>query len=302
MLQEIYSPTFSDILQSFGNLKKHQDWVVMGGKQEISTTTITHRFLNRPIRVEGAFICLVEREDSETVIINGNSYIADKRSILFVRPGDIAQVSRLESGNPFVYLLPDSRIALQLDMGLVLPALFHLDYEHVFELDEEDYLSLKYYYDSAYKYIERTDEWGQQIFFRLLGVFVLRCIEVLMKRVPNPEALLTQSSRHETEVLIKFLRLLSEDCTRERDVIYYAERLHISYKHFSAMIKRASKHNASEWIDHTLLHRAKSLIRYSKLSMQEIAYELAFSSPSHFSKFFRKHTGMTPSEYQASEQ
>lgn len=302
MLQEIYSPTLSDILQGFGNIKRHQDLVLMGGKQELTKYALAQRFLNRPMRSEGAFICLIERDDDVTTIINGNTHISGKQSVLIVRPGDIAQTNRLESANPFVYLLPSSGVSLHLDMDLVLPILFHLDNERVFELDKEDFLSLKHFHDRAYQYIERTDELGQQIFRRLLGVFVLRLIEILMERIPNHEGLLSESSRRETDILVEFLRIMSEDCTRERTVAHYAERLHISYKHFSALIKRASGRSASEWIDLHLLHRAKSLIRYSTLSMQQVAYELAFSSPSHFSKFFRHHTGMTPSEYQASEQ
>lgn len=302
MLQEIYSPTLSDILQSFSSLRRHQDWVIMGGKDKLSKSPQAGRFVSRPIRVEGGFISLINREDSEDIIINGNAYKARKQSVLFVRPGDIVQIEQLEGGNPFVYLLPNAGVALQLDMGLILPALFHLEGEHLFELDEADYLDLKHYYDRAYDYIDRRDEWGQQILCRLLGVFILRCSELLMSRISDHEKVLSESSRRETDILVEFLRIMSEDCTRERTVAHYAERLHISYKHFSALIKRASGRSASEWIDLHLLHRAKSLIRYSTLSMQQVAYELAFSSPSHFSKFFRHHTGMTPSEYQASEQ
>ena len=75
-----------------------------------------------------------------------------------------------------------------------------------------------------------------------------------------------------------------------------AERLHITPKYLSSVIKEVSGKSA-EWIDQYVILEAKALLRYSGLSIQEIAYELNFSTQSFFGKYFKHHTGISPSAY-----
>lgn len=80
---------------------------------------------------------------------------------------------------------------------------------------------------------------------------------------------------------------------------FYADQLHITPKYLSSVIKEVSGRSAVEWIDRYVILEAKALLRYSGLSIQEIAYELNFSTQSFFGKYFKHHTGMSPSEYKS---
>ena len=98
---------------------------------------------------------------------------------------------------------------------------------------------------------------------------------------------------------MQFLDLLTEHHSQQRSVGFYASRLHITPKYMSSLIKEVSGRSAAQWIDEYVILEAKSLLKYSDLSIQEIAYRLNFSTQSFFGKYFKQHTGMSPGQYKA---
>ena len=82
-------------------------------------------------------------------------------------------------------------------------------------------------------------------------------------------------------------------------MVYFADRLCISPKHLSMVVKKVSGRTASDWIDDYVILQAKQLLRSSSLTIQEVSRELNFSNQSFFGKYFKKHVGMSPSEYRA---
>lgn len=99
------------------------------------------------------------------------------------------------------------------------------------------------------------------------------------------------------ELFERFLRLVSEWYKKERSVSYYADKLFLTAKHLSTVVKEVSGKTAGEWIDSLVVLEAKVLLKSSELSIQEIADELHFSNQSFFGKYFKHHAGMSPKEY-----
>ena len=95
----------------------------------------------------------------------------------------------------------------------------------------------------------------------------------------------------------RFLAEVESNFRNERKVAFYAERLGITPKYLSTLVGKETGHSATEWIDEYTLLEAKKLLRDRKMTIYQIAYELSFSTPSHFGSFFQKHTGMTPKEF-----
>ena len=119
----------------------------------------------------------------------------------------------------------------------------------------------------------------------------------------NPSIVLSDEDCSISEIYFKLARdilsisLVSKHHVRERGVGYYADRLNLSPKYLSKVIKKVSGRSAPEWIDGFVVLEAKSLLRYSGMSVKEIAAALNFNSQSLFYKFFLSHTGMSPSAY-----
>ena len=101
------------------------------------------------------------------------------------------------------------------------------------------------------------------------------------------------------ELSVDFLRLLSNHFKEERSVQYYAERLFVSPKHLTQMLKDITGRTAGEFIDRAVIIEAKVLLRTPSYNVAQVAEELHFSDQFFFAKFFKKHTGLTPSQFRA---
>lgn len=74
----------------------------------------------------------------------------------------------------------------------------------------------------------------------------------------------------------------------------------ISLQHLSTTIKQVTGKNILDIIAHIILIDAKSKLKSTDMTVQEIAYSLNFPSASFFGKYFKRHTGVSPQEYRNS--
>lgn len=95
----------------------------------------------------------------------------------------------------------------------------------------------------------------------------------------------------------QFLRLVTDYHTSERNMKFYADRLCLTPKYLSKLVKTVSGRSAPDWIDAFVILEAKNLLKYSDLSIKQIVAKLNFPNQSVFYKFFKSHTGKTPSQY-----
>ncbi len=94
-----------------------------------------------------------------------------------------------------------------------------------------------------------------------------------------------------------FLKLVADYHTTERGMAFYAEKLCLTPKYLSKLIKQVSGKSGPEWISSFVVIEAKNMLKYSEMPVKEIVYRLNFPNSSVFYKFFKAHTGMTPTEY-----
>ena len=91
--------------------------------------------------------------------------------------------------------------------------------------------------------------------------------------------------------------LVDEFFRRERQLGFYAEQLGMTIDRLNDHVKRATGVTAGHLVRQRVLSEAKRQLVFTAQPIQDIADELAFSDPSHFARFFRKHTGTTPHEF-----
>jgi AraC family transcriptional activator of pobA len=92
-------------------------------------------------------------------------------------------------------------------------------------------------------------------------------------------------------------RLVEEHFRRERLIAFYATSLAMTPDRLNDHVKRATGVTAGHLIRQRVLTEAKRQLVFTTQPIQEIAYDLAFSDPSHFARFFRKQTGLTPQAF-----
>jgi AraC family transcriptional activator of pobA len=105
---------------------------------------------------------------------------------------------------------------------------------------------------------------------------------------------------HPVDATVDALRkLVEEHFRRERLIAFYATALAMSPDRLNDHVKRATGVTAGHLIRQRVLTEAKRQLVFTNQPIQEIAYDLAFSDPSHFARFFRKQTGLTPQAFRA---
>lgn len=97
-----------------------------------------------------------------------------------------------------------------------------------------------------------------------------------------------------------FLHLVIEWHASERTVGFYADKMCLTPKYLSKLIKNATGRSAPDWIDSFVILEAKNMLKYSNMPIKEIVARLNFPNQSVFHKFFKAHVGMTPGEYRNS--
>ena len=139
---------------------------------------------------------------------------------------------------------------------------------------------------------ERHDFYRDMIIFEYIKIFLYEACHIL----DDTQSEGTPKSK-ERNITGHFFRLVENGYKENRKVDSYAEKIGISAKHLAYVIKKTTGKYPSEWLENYALLEAKKLLRKTDLSIQEISYDLNFSTPSHFGKFFKNQTGMTPKEF-----
>lgn len=107
----------------------------------------------------------------------------------------------------------------------------------------------------------------------------------------------TRRRSRRTAYVRQFMQLVQKHHRRERAVAFYAERLYISPKYLSLVVKESTGRSAGQWIDDMVVMEAKNLLRFSGKNVQQVAYELNFPNQSAFGKYFKHLTGLSPTQY-----
>lgn len=104
-----------------------------------------------------------------------------------------------------------------------------------------------------------------------------------------------QTRKQELNVL--FQNLVFRHYKEHRNVQFYADSLCVSPKHLTESIKEVTSKTAGEWIDDAVILEAKVLLRNHDISIAQVADNVHFPDQSSFGKYFKKHTGFSPTEY-----
>ncbi len=121
-------------------------------------------------------------------------------------------------------------------------------------------------------------------------------LNLFSKGVPQTLLSKQMTNRHE-EYFRKFIHLLGIHFRQQRRVSFYSEQMNISAKYLGSIIHSYTGRTVSNWIDKYVIAEAKTLLRNTNLGIQEISYELNFPNQSFFGKYFKTHTGKSPSEF-----
>ena len=135
----------------------------------------------------------------------------------------------------------------------------------------------------------------------LVGTMMLEMLS-LMRRDEKPEDEmniegLSSTSFHKRVLVNRFIRMVEQSDGRIRKVDAYASQLQITPKYLSTILKEAMNRRPSDLIQLFTMKAIEHRLRFTDMTMQEIANDLNFPNASFFGKYFKEHSGMTPLDF-----
>lgn len=297
MEQNIFSLSLERIMETVPGLKYCEAGLLVTDSSHGCFLAETDFYYFRyPLRIDGVIIVLPRTNRIEGMV-NFHKRVLDERQMLICRPGDIVQVDASEERPRTMIISPRFLQEIQIDVKAFVPAFVRLNSNPVFTLTEAQKEELVFYHDLLERNMDNDGPYRIEILQRLLAVYLFKIGEILKLQCIDEASAVKAALGREEQIFNDFITLLAKHHFTERRVEYYADALFLSPKYFSSAVKKASGRTAGEWIDVYVVQEAKSLLKYSDLSIQEIAYHLNFATPSFFGKYFKQHTGMSPGEY-----
>jgi len=126
---------------------------------------------------------------------------------------------------------------------------------------------------------------------------LLKRLIIMSTRLAKEQLIVRELNNEQIEVIRKFNFLVDIHYKTKRKVSDYAALLFKSPKTLSNLFSIYNQKSPQQIILDRIGLEAKRLIHFTNKQNQEIAYELGFNDPAHFSRFFKRLTHMTPSEY-----
>jgi AraC-like DNA-binding protein len=248
-----------------------------------------------PLRVDALVIALCT-EGSGKIGIDLREYEIRKNTMIVIQPKNYVYLSDYSDDFRCSAVACSNRVVEDVLPKLtdVLPLLLHHRTEPVTDLHEDEAKGISHFYTFLRKKLhEPPTPFLRQKVICMLQAALYEMMDINLRNASDIEP---QRSRKE-EIMAKFLLAVSENFRQERQVAYYAQKLCITPKHLSSVVKEISGRTAGDWIENYVIMEAKVLLKTTDMTIQEIALYLNFANQSFFGKYFKHHTKDSPTTY-----
>ncbi len=162
----------------------------------------------------------------------------------------------------------------------------------VFHLDERGKAMIEHNFIQIKRRIAEPHLFQKEILGRQLQIFLFDLWEIYKNAMEH----IQQTDDSSALLFTRFMNLLPEYSKTEREVAFYANKLCVSAKYLSEVVKKSSAHPASYWINGYAMQEILALLKRSDLTLAEISNQMNFYNPAHFTRFVKKQTSDSPSE------
>ena len=251
-----------------------------------------------------ALIIGVGTEGETSLTSNLQEFRLKKDSLFIFSPKHILQVQSNNRSNRFkahlIVIAPDFLKRINIDTKRMMPLFLQFGSLPCMELTHAESQSLRSFISMVEQELKGSEtDFSSEIIGGLIAATIYKVGDILTHYLTEHPEVDSPIHNRAEEYFRQFTELLGEHYKHERSVGFYARQLCITPKYLTTLIKRISGKSVSEWIDNYVILEAKTLLKYSNMSVQEIAYYLNFPNQSFFGSYFKRNAGMSPSQYKA---
>ena len=143
-------------------------------------------------------------------------------------------------------------------------------------------------------YEDREHIFRDTIMRNLLQNVFLNIYDAVRRREVN---MTDDYSDRQGELFHRYMTLVRENFREQHNVSYYASRMCITTRYLSTIVRNVAGESPKDVIDRMIVLELKVMLRSTNMAIQEIAAQMHFPDQSYMGRYFRKHTGMAPTEY-----
>jgi len=226
--------------------------------------------------------------------INLQPYSTDGAYLITILPGQIMQYKSISEDfeGLFIIMSPKFTDSLMPNAAERLPLHLSVRDNPAIPLDEEALRGMIEYFEMLKRVMQVEDHpYRLEVAKHLTLAFFYGAGAYWHKIADKPKL------THHEALVDKFLTLVQKHFKEQRGLEFYADKLCVTAKHLSKVIKATSGKASNDLIDEHVALEAKALLKSTNMTIEQISEELNFPSQSFFGKYFKRVTGMSPSEY-----
>ena len=257
------------------------------------------------IRMNIGFYCIFLKEIKCGNLTYGCSkYDYEEGTLVFIGPGQILGIDRKdEYFQPKGYALlfhPDLIYGTSLNQHLKDYTFFSYEANEALHLSEREQAIITDCFRKIFFELEHSiDKHSRTLIVSYIELLLNYCTRFYDRQFITREVVNKGMIERFEKLLDSYFQAEHPQQLGLPSVGYFAENLNLSANYFGDLVKKETGKTASEYIHLKVIEMAKDRILDTTKSVSEIAYELGFKYPQHFSRMFKKSTGHSPNEYRS---
>ena len=216
-------------------------------------------------------------------------------ALVYIGPGTIIHPKRLSPDLRIYGMGLFSNFPMPFALGQMPSAFNGQVRDFLLPASEKDIATAQHILDTIWQTVHASDDYHRPTVTALVAAQMHHYDQLFLQQADQQ----TRSRSHEQTIFDRFLQLVTQHCAEHHQIGYYAERMCLTERYLSTVVRQTSGATAKDWIDRALITRIKIELHHTDKPAAQIADEMHFANPSFFSKYFRRLTGMTPGEYKS---
>lgn len=235
-------------------------------------------------------VVLVVVEGNANLTINFKDYVLAKSDLIVLSHGDIVRIQSKSED----FMLQ----SYEIDRSLASEIAYHLpnqlfSFLHDYPLQKLDEQQLSFWVKQCNYILENNVLYLE----RIIGNHFQNLFLILAERMNNCKNLKPQKFSRKQELCWKFWELIGQYSKSNREVAFYAEKLHITPFYLAQIAKNFLNDLPKDLINRQVILDIKTQLKTTDKSIGEIAHALNFQDPSYMSRFFKRETGYSLTEF-----
>lgn len=227
--------------------------------------------------------------------VNLKRYSTQAPCLYIVLPDQILEFEEFSEDFEGLFIVMSKKFTnnlIELNLHDKLPLLRSVQDNPWTPLDESGLEAMIHFYKMLQMTIRIKDNPHRMDILKLLTQAFFLGLSHQFHKLPD------SNKKSKQEILVEnFINCVHQNYKQQRRAEFYADKLALTPKYLSKIIKENTGMSATEWIDNYVILESKALLKSTNMTIQQISDELNFQSQSFFGKYFKRIEGVSPKEY-----